>query len=214
MARRTFESFIPSVTGQLKPMLDAFLEKLGIRKGKEEVSRIQKLEKMGRVTSGFVPETYREIGEQFGMEETGFRASHQASILEQAMQLFGLEEQWYQFQQQMAFQEKQNALDRALSRELAKLSQGGGGGGGISFDFGNLFGGTATGGGLSNQPPVLSTYKPPITSVKALGVKKALSKFTTPAKKVTGIYQPVKPTKAYQPTQKATTYRGVRLGRI
>ena len=211
MPRKTFKEFIPEVTAQLKPMLDTFLKSLGIRRGKEEVGRLQKMEKMGRVTTGFVPEMYREVGEQFGLEETGFRAEHQKGILDRAMELFGLSEQWERQQAQIqsteriaelnrkltregwdfdarqkeldriltkegwdwqsrenvlgrVFTAEQSSLDRALSRELTKMSmegRGGGGGrdrGGISYDFGDLFGGGEVTSKFRAPKPIIDIY--------------------------------------------------------
>lgn len=211
--RRTFESFLPSVTEKLKPLLDAFLEKLGIRRGREEVGRLQKMEKMGRVTTGHVPEMYREISEQFGLEETGYRATHQGQILEQAMKLFGFEEEWVRMQEQMEFQARQSELDRALSRELARLS-GGGGGGGISFDFGNMFGG----GGK-----VTPDFRPPKPIVDVYGDwSQRRAKPVYKGKRQYGTVEEATKRRVQKPTikstsykiPKATYYRGRRLGRI
>lgn len=251
--RRTLESFIPEVSKALKPMLDTFLSALGIRRGKEEKRRVQQLQTKGRITTGFLPEMYREVGEQYGLEETGYRAEHGKGILDRAMELFGISEEWYRQQarieseerladlnrqltrQGWGFQARQNELgrqlqregwdwqsqenilsriftaeqselDRALERELNRIT----GGGGITIPGGG-------GGGGGGTPPPLIRREAP--AVRKLRVERPKYPRATAKKKVAPVIRKFKAeAPVYRPKttvkRGVTTYRGTRLGRI
>jgi len=188
------QKYIGQITGQMQPMLDAFLKALGIRTEREQTKTLQKAQQMGRVTTGHLPEMQREVREEAGMEEAQFRGGYAQNIMQYAMQLFGLESEYAQFQEEMKWREQQAELDRALQRELAKM----GGAGGITFPESTGI----TGVDKFPDPDII----PQAVNIPSggIGISGALSKFVKPV-----------PTKPYQPTQKATTtYRGARLGRI
>lgn len=184
---------IGQITTQLQPILDAFLKALGIRTEREQKRTLQKAQQMGRVTTGFLPEMQREVREEAGMQEAQYRGGHAQNIMQLAMQLFGVESEWERFRRELEWKAQQSELDRALERELAKLGRGGEGG----FTFPGI--GGVGGGGIDD---FFGGKSAPAQDIP-------YGKFSR-----VGIYRPVVPKKAYQPTQKATTYRGTRLGRI